>query len=60
MTGGPTKTDTTAPALPLRMRGRQRGAYVAIAKGSVIGAIEHLGVGRIKGKKFNVGRATAS
>lgn len=60
MTGGPTKTDATAPALPLRTPGRQRGAYGAIAKGSVIGAIEQVGAGRIKGKKFNVGRATAS
>jgi hypothetical protein len=42
------------------MRGRQRGAYVAIAKGGVIRAIEQVGAGCIKGKKFNVGRATAS
>jgi len=34
-----------------------RFSYVAIAKGSVDRAIEQLGAGRIKGKKFKVGRA---
>jgi ATP-dependent RNA helicase DbpA len=34
-----------------------RFAYVAIAKGCVDRAIEKLGAGRIKGKKFKVGRA---
>jgi len=34
-----------------------RFSYVAIAKGSVNRAIEQLGAGRIKGKKFKVGRA---
>ncbi len=35
-----------------------RFSYVAIAKGSAARAIERLGAGRIKGKKFKVGLAT--
>ena len=34
-----------------------RFSYVAIAKGSANRAIERLGAGRIKGKKFKVGLA---
>jgi ATP-independent RNA helicase DbpA len=35
----------------------ERFSYVAIAKGSAARAIERLGAGRIKGKKFKVGLA---